>query len=158
MEQYTIYQVSPHRNLLLPINGNVITANYSTLAELKEIISVKPPQLILFYFQSNGDEVMELIQFMKLKKQHIPVISLSNTADKTTAVQHIRNGVVDFIDLRDPNATQLLAESILEVVSFLQDKEKQSVVVKTHSSHLKAIIYIVLFVVLCLWVAIVFIQ
>lgn len=139
---------SPDETVEFPAKSiNFYLATLNSFRDLKEQIVHRQPDILVCYAGAhNTEEILQIIRFLQMNQFPVPVIVLSDTGDKTNAINFIREGAVDYIDSRDPETGQLLNGSINEILEYrsqLQVKGKHSL--KT-LAHAKAIFYILLFV------------
>lgn len=67
----------------------------------KQIISSTLPDLIISDYLLNGETVIDLLVWMKLKRIDIPVIAVSAAADEALSVAAIKSGADCFYDKLD---------------------------------------------------------
>jgi len=107
------------------------------------------PDVLLYYSEQRYmDKTIQFLAFLKSINAPVPVIILSDNSDQSTAVSCIREGAVDYIDLREQHAKEHLSESVAELLDY-QDRLYE---LHEHTSkginHFKVMLYILLFVII----------
>lgn len=122
-----IQYISMESEPLFPLDDHFMVQMCKSLQEAKELLIIQKPNLFVLHCNSDGHTVLELLRFLHVLQLSIPIIVLSSTIDKKSAVQIQNVGTFDLIDLTADDAQAQFERSVGKATGMSSELTKRTI-------------------------------